>query len=154
MYRLIENMLRGELQPLSRLISVVERDDPEARQIMKGIHPYLGRAYLVGVTGPPGGGKSTLVGCLTRVARGKGLSVGIIAVDPTSPFTGGALLLPPMYQFPTCLKIFIVPLHCLVKFLNAHIINRLSGNNRRFPLGVAAGIATKGGAGAAKSAST
>ncbi len=89
---LVEKMLQGELQPLSRLISLVERDAPEVPEIMKHIHPYLGRACLVGVTGPPGGGKSTLVDRLTRVARGRGLSVGIVAVDPTSPFSGGAVL--------------------------------------------------------------
>jgi LAO/AO transport system kinase len=59
---------------------------------MRAIYPHTGKAFCVGVTGPPGGGKSTLVARLTSIARGKGLQVGIIAVDPTSPFSGGAIL--------------------------------------------------------------
>ncbi|MBT9163945.1 MAG: GTPase ArgK [Chloroflexi bacterium] len=89
---LVERMLGGALQPLSRLISLVERESSEVTAIMKAIYPHLGGAYSIGITGPPGGGKSTLVDRLTAVARSKGLSVGIIAVDPTSPFSGGALL--------------------------------------------------------------
>ncbi|MCL0075669.1 methylmalonyl Co-A mutase-associated GTPase MeaB [Dehalococcoidia bacterium] len=89
---LVERMLSGALQPLSRLISLVERGYPAVTEIMKDIYPRLGRAYSIGITGPPGGGKSTLVDRLTAVARSKGLSVGIIAVDPTSPFSGGAVL--------------------------------------------------------------
>lgn len=89
---LVERMLGGALQPLSRLISLVEQGSPEVPEIMKAIYPQLGKAYSIGVTGPPGGGKSTLVDRLTAVARGKGLSVGVIAVDPTSPFSGGAVL--------------------------------------------------------------
>jgi len=89
---LVEKMLSGASQPLSRLISLVESESPDVPEIMKEIHPHLGRTYAIGVTGPPGGGKSTLVDRLTAVARGKGLSVGIIAVDPTSPFSGGAVL--------------------------------------------------------------
>lgn len=89
---LVERMLAGARQPLSRLISLVERESPEVTEIIKVIYPLLGRAYSIGVTGPPGGGKSTLVDRLTTIARAKGLSVGIIAVDPTSPFSGGAVL--------------------------------------------------------------
>ena len=89
---LVEKMLGGAQQPLSRLISVVERESPEVPEIMKEIYPHLGHAYSVGVTGPPGAGKSTLVDKLTAEIRTKGLSVGVIAVDPTSPFSGGAVL--------------------------------------------------------------
>jgi LAO/AO transport system kinase len=89
---LVDKMLSGAQQSLSRLITLVERDDTCVSQVMKEIQPHLGRAYIIGVTGPSGGGKSTLVDRLTGVARGKGLSVGIIAVDPTSPFSGGAFL--------------------------------------------------------------
>jgi LAO/AO transport system kinase len=89
---LVENMLCGAEQSLSRLITLVEMDAPEVPQIMKMILPRTGRAYSIGITGPPGSGKSTLVDRLTAIARCKGLSVGIIAVDPTSPFSGGAVL--------------------------------------------------------------
>lgn len=89
---LVEKMLGGDERALSRLITMVERDAQEVPQIMRAICPQTGRAYCIGVTGPPGSGKSTLVDRLTTIARGKGLSVGIIAVDPTSPFSGGAVL--------------------------------------------------------------
>lgn len=89
---LVDRMLAGAQQSLSRLITLVERDAPEVSAIMREISPRLGQAYTIGITGPPGGGKSTLADGLTRIARNKGLSVGIIAIDPTSPFTGGAVL--------------------------------------------------------------
>ncbi len=89
---LVEKMLGGDERSLSRLITLVERDSREVARIMRDICAHTGRAYYLGVTGPPGSGKSTLVDRLTAIARGRGLSVGIIAVDPTSPFTGGAVL--------------------------------------------------------------
>lgn len=89
---LVEKMLSGDERALSRLITMVEKDTPEAPQIMREICHRTGRAYWIGITGPPGSGKSTLVDRLTSVARNKGLTVGIIAVDPTSPFSGGAVL--------------------------------------------------------------
>jgi LAO/AO transport system kinase len=70
----------------------VEQEDPETPQIMKQIYPHLGKAYAVGITGPPGAGKSTLASRLTTLLREQGHSVGIIAADPTSPFSGGAVL--------------------------------------------------------------
>jgi GTPase len=90
--KLVEEMLKGEQRSLSRLMSLAEDGSPEVPEIMKAIYSHLGKAYSIGVTGPPGAGKSTLVDKLTAVIRGKGLSVGIIAVDPTSPFSGGAVL--------------------------------------------------------------
>lgn len=89
---LVRKMLEGDSQSLSRLISLIERNDSKLPEIIQEIHPYVGKGSVVGVTGLPGAGKSTLVDRMTRIARNKGLSVGIIAVDPTSPFTGGAVL--------------------------------------------------------------
>ena len=89
---LVQKMLAGSTQSLARLITMVERETPEVPQIMSLIYPRLGHAYLVGITGPPGGGKSTLVDRLTAVMRSGDFSVGILAADPTSPFSGGALL--------------------------------------------------------------
>ncbi len=89
---LVQRMLNGELRSLARLITLVEGGGEEVPQIMRLIHPYTGRAYCIGVTGPLGVGKSTLVDGLTSLLRGKGLSVGIVAVDPSSPFSGGAIL--------------------------------------------------------------
>jgi len=88
----VQKMLAGCDQSLARLISLVERDAPEVPQIMSQIYPRLGKAYFVGVTGPPGGGKSTLVDRLTALMRARGFSVGVVACDPTSPFSGGAVL--------------------------------------------------------------
>jgi len=83
---------RGDARAIARAISIVESEVPEAAALVGEIFKHTGRAYLVGVTGAPGTGKSTLVDALTTHIRGEGLSVGIIAVDPTSPFTGGAIL--------------------------------------------------------------
>jgi LAO/AO transport system kinase len=90
--RLVEQMLRGENVSLSRIISLVENESTQVPEIMKLISPHLGKAHCVGITGPPGVGKSTLVDKLTALMRKQGLKVGIIAVDPSSPFTGGAVL--------------------------------------------------------------
>ena len=92
MIELVEKMLGGDRQSLARLITVVETGGAEVAEVMKRAYPYTGRAYCIGVTGPPGGGKSTLVDKLTSLIRKEGLSVGIIATDPTSPFSGGAVL--------------------------------------------------------------
>ena len=85
-------LLAGDQRTLSRLISYLERGDPQAAGVLKTIDPHTGNAYIIGITGPPGAGKSTLVDRVTELLRRKGLTVGIIGVDPTSPFTGGALL--------------------------------------------------------------
>ena len=87
-----ERLLAGEQRALSRLITLLERGDVDAADAMKAIDSQTGRAYTVGITGPPGAGKSTVVDQLTRLARNADSTVGIIAVDPTSPYSGGAIL--------------------------------------------------------------
>ena len=89
---LVDRMLAGDQIALARLISRVENRSPEVPRIMAEIHPHTGRAYRIGITGPPGAGKSTMVDKLTGLLRQQGATVGVVAVDPTSPFTGGALL--------------------------------------------------------------
>ena len=89
---LVDRMLGGDRLALARLITLVENRSPLVPEIARRIHPRTGRAYSVGITGPPGAGKSTLVDSLTGLLRKTGASVGIVAVDPTSPFTGGAVL--------------------------------------------------------------
>src|SRR3972149_11236761 len=87
-----ERMLAGDQGALARLITQVENRDASAPEILRAIHPRAGRPYVVGVTGPPGAGKSSLVDLLTALLRQGGASVGVIAVDPSSQFTGGAVL--------------------------------------------------------------
>ena len=87
-----QRLLAGDKRALSRVISLLERHDPATSQVLKEIDPHTGRAYTVGITGPPGAGKSTIVDRLTELLRQQGLTVGILGVDPSSPFTGGALL--------------------------------------------------------------
>ena len=89
---LVERMLAGEQRALAQLMSHVERHSAEVPEIMRRIAPALGRGYCVGLTGPPGAGKSTITDALTAHARQQGHTVGIIAVDPSSPFSGGAIL--------------------------------------------------------------
>jgi LAO/AO transport system kinase len=89
---LAERVLAGEARAIARAISLVEDDEAAGADLIRAIFRRTGRAYLVGVTGPPGAGKSTLVDRLTAAFRDQRLKVGVIAVDPTSPFTGGALL--------------------------------------------------------------
>jgi LAO/AO transport system kinase len=87
-----DGVLAGDARAIARAISLVEDEAPEAAALIARIHPQTGRAYLIGITGAPGTGKSTLVDALTAEIRRSGQTVGIIAVDPTSPFTGGAIL--------------------------------------------------------------
>jgi LAO/AO transport system kinase len=89
---LAEQLIKGDRRAAARAISMLEDNDSASHDIIKKIYPKTGRAHIVGVTGPPGAGKSTLVDKLTKASRENGKSVGVIAVDPTSPFTGGALL--------------------------------------------------------------
>ena len=89
---LAERVLAGDPRAIARAISLIEDESPLAAEVVRAIFPSTGRAYLIGVTGPPGAGKSTLVDRLTTEVRAQGHTVGVIAVDPTSPFTGGAIL--------------------------------------------------------------
>jgi LAO/AO transport system kinase len=89
---LVERMLKGDRLALARLITQVENRSPAVPAIMKTVYPRAGAAYVAGVTGPPGAGKSTVVDRLTAHLRADGATVGIVAVDPSSPFTGGAVL--------------------------------------------------------------
>ncbi len=90
--QLAAGVLRGERRALAQAISCLEEDGPAAREMLALLYPHGGQARLIGVTGAPGTGKSTLVNGLARCYRQRGLTVGILAVDPSSPFTGGALL--------------------------------------------------------------
>jgi LAO/AO transport system kinase len=89
---LIPRLLQRQPRALGRAISILEDGGAEQRELIRRVYPATGKARVVGVTGPPGAGKSTLVDRLARLFRKRGETVGILAVDPTSPFTGGALL--------------------------------------------------------------
>ena len=89
---LVRRMLGGDRLALARLITRVESRAPDVPEIMRAIHERTGRAYVLGITGPPSAGKSTLIDRITDRLRGEKLPMGMIAVDPSSPFTGGAVL--------------------------------------------------------------
>jgi LAO/AO transport system kinase len=90
--QLVSAARAGDPRALARLVSLVENGSPRLREVMRLIAPFTGGARIIGLTGAPGVGKSTITGALVRAYRGNGLRVGVLAVDPTSPFTGGALL--------------------------------------------------------------
>lgn len=90
--RLLEEFNAGNPAALARVVSIVENHREGFEQLLGALHPRTGRSRRVGLTGPPGAGKSTITALLVRHFRDSGLKVGVIAVDPTSPFTGGALL--------------------------------------------------------------
>jgi LAO/AO transport system kinase len=89
---LAERLLAGDKRALARAITLVENDDPEGWELVREVYPQTGRAAVLGFTGPPGVGKSTLLGALTKLERERGRSVAVLSVDPSSPFTKGALL--------------------------------------------------------------
>ena len=89
---LVQEALKGSERAIARLITTVENEMPGWMEIMRELYPHTGSAYLIGITGPTGSGKSTLVDRIALALCTKGYSVGIVAIDPSSPFTGGALL--------------------------------------------------------------
>lgn len=89
---LVEQLLKGDKKACAKLITIVENSAPEAEEVLSQIYPHTGKAYIIGITGPPGVGKSTLVDKIAKELRRRGKTIGIIAIDPSSPFTGGAFL--------------------------------------------------------------
>jgi LAO/AO transport system kinase len=89
---LAEQVLEGNIRAAARLMRDIDDGRPQATEELKQLYPSTGNAYIIGITGPPGAGKSTLVDQLTASFRTRGKKVGVVAIDPTSPFTGGAIL--------------------------------------------------------------
>jgi LAO/AO transport system kinase len=89
---LAQRLLAGDRRALARGISLVEDDRPEGWELVREVYPHTGEAAVYGFTGPPGVGKSTLIGALTKARRAQGRTVGVLSIDPSSPFTQGALL--------------------------------------------------------------
>jgi LAO/AO transport system kinase len=89
---LVDLVLAGNARAIARAISLVEDETPAGVELLRGLYPQSGRAYILGVTGAPGAGKSTLVDRLIASLRSQGSTIGVLAVDPTSPFSGGAVL--------------------------------------------------------------
>lgn len=92
MHPLVEQIQNKNERALARAISLVENDAPDKLALLRDLHPFTGKAHIVGITGSPGAGKSSLVDALVGELRGEDALVGVVAVDPTSPFSGGALL--------------------------------------------------------------
>src|SRR6201995_5213527 len=87
-----ERLLAGDKRALARAISLVENDDPAGWKLVREVYPHTGKAAVMGFTGPPGAGKSTLLGALTKLRREQDQTVAVLSIDPSSPFTKGALL--------------------------------------------------------------
>ncbi|MFL5692451.1 MAG: methylmalonyl Co-A mutase-associated GTPase MeaB [Ktedonobacteraceae bacterium] len=92
MENIVQRLLSGDRRALARMVTLIENEIPTARRYLAELHQYAGKAHIVGVTGAPGAGKSTLVTHLVRELRRREQKVGVVAVDPTSPFSGGAIL--------------------------------------------------------------
>jgi LAO/AO transport system kinase len=89
---IIDKLKTGDVRAVARLLTLIENEEENAEIILKEIWKFTGNSYIIGITGPPGAGKSTIVDLLAKIAIDKGHKVGILAVDPTSPFSGGAVL--------------------------------------------------------------
>ena len=87
-----QGVLAGDRRSIARAITIVENNTPEAQKLISSIYPHTGKTHIIGLTGPSGSGKSTLIEKIVREYRRRGKTVGVVAVDPTSPFTGGAFL--------------------------------------------------------------
>jgi len=90
--QLIDGVLKGDRRSIAKTITIIENGLPESQKAVSLLYPHTGKAYIVGMTGPPGSGKSTLIEKLVEELRRRGKTVGVVAVDPSSPFTGGAFL--------------------------------------------------------------
>ncbi len=90
--KIVQGVLAGDRRSIARAITIIENDLPRAQGLVDLIYPHTGKAHIIGITGPPGSGKSTLIEKIIRQYEREGNTVGVIAVDPTSPFTGGAFL--------------------------------------------------------------
>jgi LAO/AO transport system kinase len=89
---LLARFRQGDRRACARVLSLVEDEVPQATDLLNELYPSMGRAFRIGITGPPGAGKSTLVDKLAQECRALGRTVAVVAVDPTSPFSGGAIL--------------------------------------------------------------
>ena len=89
---MVSNILNSDKRAVAKALTLVENDETGSEKLLKELYKFTGNAYRIGITGPPGAGKSTITNCLVKLMTEKGFKVGVIAVDPTSPFTGGALL--------------------------------------------------------------
>ena len=89
---LSDRLLNGDRRALARAISLVENDDPQGWALVREVYPHTGNANVIGITGAPGAGKSTLVGAMTKLRREAGRTIGVLSIDPSSPFTHGAIL--------------------------------------------------------------
>ncbi len=92
MHALSKRIIKGDRRAVARALTIIENDEPDKEALLKDLYPYAGAAHIVGFTGSPGAGKSTLVDQVIKLLRQKGKTIGVLAVDPSSPFTGGALL--------------------------------------------------------------